>query len=86
MEEREGVNNSTWSGAENFNLLEIQERGGIRSLDLYLYSRGDKERKLLYKNLQNLLHMEVDETTRRILLEICENGNLERRKCIVLEL
>ncbi len=86
MEERKGANNSTWSGAEDFNLLEIQKRGGIQSLDLYLYSRGDKEGKLLYKNLQNLLHMEVDEATRRILLETCENGNLERRKCIVLEL
>lgn len=67
------------------NPLSVHAYWGIRSADLYLYP-AEGERRLLYKNVQNLLHMEYDAETRRILLETGEEGNLTQRKCIILEL
>ena len=65
--------------------LAIRSYWDIRSADLYLYP-AEGERRLLYKNVQNLLGMEYDAETRRILLETGEEGSLAHRKCIILEL
>lgn len=64
----------------------LQEYWNILSADLYLYPAGSAEGHLLYKNLQNLIGMEYDESNRRILLETCEGQDRERRCCILLEL
>nr|WP_297864511.1 hypothetical protein [uncultured Acetatifactor sp.] len=56
------------------------------SADLYLYQEDGTEGKLLYKNLRNLVTMEYDSSTRRILLETYEDASLTHRKCIILEL
>ena len=64
----------------------VQSCWDIRSADLYLYPAEGTERRLLYKNVQNLLGMEYDAENRRILLETWENGDLTHRKCIILEL
>ncbi|MDE7269569.1 MAG: hypothetical protein K2N81_03745 [Acetatifactor sp.] len=67
-------------------LEETQLFWDIRSVDLYLYSEDGTGEQLLYKNLQNVINMEYDAETRRILLETYENWNRMSRKCIVLEL
>ncbi len=54
--------------------------------DLYLYPAGRTERKLLYKNLQNVIAMEYDARTRRILIETTETESRTHRTCIILEL
>ena len=64
----------------------LQEYWGILSADLYLYPEGAAEGHLLYKNLQNLISMEYDEETGRILLETYEDQSMGHRRCIVLEL
>ena len=68
------------------NLSDILNYRDILSADLYLYQADAAERKLLYKNLRNLVAMEYDSSTRRILLETYEDTSLSHRKCIVLEL
>ncbi|MDE6015323.1 MAG: hypothetical protein K2H41_06495 [Acetatifactor sp.] len=67
-------------------LAETQLFWDIRSVDLYLYSEDGTGGQLLYKNLQNVINMEYDAETRRILLETYESWNQMSRKCIVLEL
>lgn len=64
----------------------LQEYWGILSADLYLYPKGSGEGQLLYKNLQNLISMEYDQDTGRILLETYENRDMSKRRCILLEL
>ncbi|MCI8543827.1 MAG: hypothetical protein HFH95_11030 [Lachnospiraceae bacterium] len=64
----------------------LQEYWGILSADLYLYPEGDGEGYMLYKNLLNLISMEYDDETGRILLETYENQGTGHRRCIVLEL
>ncbi len=64
----------------------LQEYWGILSADLYLYPAGSPEGHLLYKNLQNLIAMEYDEETGRILLETYTDQDQTRRRCILLEL
>lgn len=81
MEEEEHYN--YWT--ENLPMA-IQDTWEIRSADLYLYPAWDAEGRLLYKNLQNLLNMEYDEATGRILLETYEGNDLSRRRCIILEM
>ncbi len=58
----------------------------IQSADLYLYPADGTERHLLYKNVQNLLNMEYDAQSRRILLETFEDDEMGHRRCIILEL
>lgn len=67
-------------------LAEIQRFGDIRSVDLYLYSADGTGGQLLYKNLQNVISMEYDVETRRILVETYEDPDQMSRKCIILEL
>lgn len=64
----------------------MQDYWGILSADLYLYPAGSSEGHLLYKSLQNLISLEYDEDTGRILLETYEEMDMARRKCILLEL
>lgn len=64
----------------------IQNYWDIQYADLYLYPADGSERRLLYKNVQNLLNMEYDAQTRRILLETYETGDICHRRCIILEL
>lgn len=66
--------------------VNLQEYLGILSGDLYLYPQGASQGLLLYKNLRNLLGMEYDEETKRILLETYEGSDRAHRRCIVLEL
>lgn len=66
--------------------VSVQAHWGIRSADLYLYPEGQAEGHLLYKNLQNLIGMEYDAQSGRILLETYEGKDLTRRRCIILEL
>ena len=69
-------------------LPEIQEILSVNSSSLYLYSPLEGERQLLYKGLHNLIHMEYDEESRRILLETWEGTDFlnGQRRCIILEL
>ncbi len=64
----------------------IQNYWDIQYADLYLYPADGSERRLLYKNVQNLLNMEYDAQTRRILLETYEDDDISHRRCIILEL
>lgn len=73
------------SESDNFISTDPDNYTDILSTDLYLYPEGTGEGILLYKNLHNLLHMEYDGDTGRILLETCEDGDLTHRKCIILE-
>lgn len=84
--ENAAVNGSKYMEGNAANPLSIQNYWDIRSADLYLYPAEGTEGRLLYKNVQNLLGMEYDAETRRILLETYETGNLSHRKCIILEL
>lgn len=63
----------------------IQNYWDIQYADLYLYPADGSERRLLYKNVQNLLNMEYNAQTRRILLETYENEDICHRRCIILE-
>lgn len=71
---------------DNSRLAFLQDYWDILSADLYLYPEGETEGHLLYKNLQNLVSMEYDASTRRILLETRDGQSLSYRKCIILEL
>lgn len=71
---------------ENGIPMNLQWYWEILSADLYLYPAGASEGHLLYKNLQNLISMEYDEATSRILLETCEGSDMAHRRCIILEL
>ena len=71
---------------ENGVPVNLQWYWEILSADLYLYPAGASEGHLLYKNLQNLIGMEYDEATGRILLETCEGSDMAHRRCIILEL
>lgn len=53
--------------------------------DLYLYPKGETERQLLYKNLQNVIAIEYDAATRRILIETAEEESWTHRTCMILE-
>lgn len=64
----------------------IQNYWDIQYADLYLYPADGSEKRLLYKNVQNLLNMDYDAQTRRILLETYEDGDICHRRCIILEL
>lgn len=64
----------------------LQKEWDISSVDLYLYSSEDESERLLYKDLRNVIRMEYDETTRRILVETSGDGTLKRRQCVILEL
>ncbi len=66
--------------------VNLQWYWDILSADLYLYPRSASEGHLLYKNLQNLIGMEYDEETGRILLETYEGADRDHRRCIILEL
>lgn len=66
--------------------LIVQNYWDIQSADLYLYPADGTERRLLYKNVQNLLNMEYDAQTRRIMLETYEDSDICHRRCIILEL
>ncbi len=72
--------------SENGIPTNLQWYWGILSADLYLYPQGASEGQLLYKNLQNLIGMEYDEETRRILLETYEGQDITKRRCIILEM
>ena len=66
--------------------LIVQNYWDIQYADLYLYPADGSERRLLYKNVQNLLNMEYDAQSRRILLETFEDNDICHRRCIILEL
>ncbi len=66
--------------------LVVQNYWDIQYADLYLYPADGSERRLLYKNVQNLLNMEYDAQSRRILLETYEDYDICHRRCIILEL
>ncbi|MCI9336078.1 MAG: hypothetical protein HFH93_00815 [Lachnospiraceae bacterium] len=78
--------NAQTCGRENSLPSALQEYWGVLSADLYLYPAGSGEGQLLYKNLQNLIGMEYDPDTGRILLETYEDQDRSRRRCILLEL
>lgn len=71
-----------------WSLRELQQGLSVNSVNLYLYSPLEGERQLLYKGLKNLIHMEYDESSRRILLETWEGIAPEygQRRCTILEL
>ncbi len=65
----------------------IQMGWSIGAVDLYLFSAdGGVDGTLLYKNLRNVVAMEYDAESRRILLETYEDERMSRRHCIILEL
>ena len=74
------------ANVSNPDSLTLQKEWDISSMDLYLYATEDENERLLYKNLHNVICMEYDETTRRILVETSEDGTLRRRQCVILEL
>ncbi len=69
-------------------LAKLQELMQTETLSLYWYPAGQQEGQLLYKDLHNLIRMEYDAQSRRILLETWQGDNLYdgKRQCMILEL
>lgn len=74
--------NGSYSSAALDELLSKE----LLSKDLCLYSADGTGEQLLYRNLPNVISMEYDEETRRILLETTDDSSGTQRKCIVLEM
>lgn len=73
---------------ENLMLTQVQELLHTEDLSLYWYPQGQQEGQLLYKDLHNLIHMEYDAPSRRILLETWQGETVYdgKRQCMILEL